>query len=293
MDIPFKISVVIPTHNRTILLTKLLTSLKSAIIPKGIDTIYIVENGSKVSEVIVQDFKKELSVLKYLHFAEGNKSLALNETLKEIPGDHFIVFFDDDVEVVPDIFLLYVKAIKKMGKGHYYGGPIKANYEIEPDLELIKYMPASSTQFEKPYQDVSISDNYHFLGANWGAFKASLIKVNGFNNDFGPGAKSGARGQETDAQLRLFQSGLKPIYVPNALVYHWVPKHHLTKEWVMDRVQKSAMIRGVREGSIFKNMYWKMNYFWYGVLYFFFGELEHEYLSRNYLGYLEGTKKNE
>lgn len=285
-----KISVIIPTHNRLKLLEKLLESIKLAILPKNIDKIYIVENGSKVSEELVSLYERNLPV-KYLHFEQGNKSMALNKTLEHIPNNHFVLFFDDDIEVTPNIFELYEEAINQMGEGHYYGGPTGVKYETPPNKELINYMPASNRGTSQDLRNVSISKQKLFLGFNWGIFKRDLQKINGFDKSYGPGSKSGARGQETDAQLRLYDIGLKPVYVPNALVYHWVPKHHLTKEWVMDRVEKSSMAGGKKGGNILKVVYWRMMTLRYSIFYRITGNVKFEYLQRRYKGFANGHKQ--
>ncbi|MGB1216711.1 MAG: glycosyltransferase, partial [Saprospiraceae bacterium] len=289
MNPEIEISVVIPTHNRVTLLKKLLHSIEKSNIPVSIKKIIIIENGSHVSEELVNSFQESLPI-DYQYFERGNKSLALNYTLEGIPENHFVLFFDDDIEVSPNVFTLYESAVRRIGKGHYFGGPTGVNYEEAPLSELIKYMPDSNRGISQELKEAGTSTDETFLGFNWGAFREDLMKISGFSELYGPGASSGARGQETDAQLRLLDIGVKPIYVPDALVHHWVPKHHLTKEWVMDRLYKSAMRRGKIEGTFIKKIYWVMMLFKYKLLGVFSDKLELDYLNNVYSGYLEGSK---
>ena len=81
------------------------------------------------------------------------------------------------------------------------------------------------------------------MGFNWCAFKRSILRVGGFNPERGPGTAS--RGQETDMQVRLLAAGVPGFYVPNAHVWHYVPKNRCSAEWALGRVRQTAVYSGV------------------------------------------------
>ena len=88
--------VVIPTHERTELLQRTLTSLSQCDLPGSYQGTLVVENGSKVgAESVVQEFERTISA-HYLFVKRGNKSYALNHALNQVE-EGLVVFFDDDV----------------------------------------------------------------------------------------------------------------------------------------------------------------------------------------------------
>ena len=55
-----------------------------------------------------------------------------------------------------------------------------------------------------------------------------------------PGAGANPTGQERELQLRLLQSGRKPVFVPDARVWHWVPAERCSPEWALERAARRA-----------------------------------------------------
>ena len=71
-------------------------------------------------------------------------------------------------------------------------------------------------------------DRPDFLGFNWAASASDLIRMGGFNEERGPGTVS--RGQETDMQERMLKDGMRGRYLPDALVWHYVPRARCSPE---------------------------------------------------------------
>lgn len=243
--------ILIPTHNRTKLIADCLESMqKQAAAYASVTAIWVIENGSAVAKDIVAEYKKELP-LKYLHFAEGNKSKALNRALEEIPAEALLIFFDDDVLVDRYCVESFQTAAEVKGDGHYFGGVVRPNYEQPPEPSLVNYLPSSGRLF-----DLSAGEQYRvftgfqlFLGANWACYASDIRKIGGFSAAYGPGAKFGVRGQEGNAQFRLTEVGVKPVFVKSAIVDHFVSKHMVSKEWVIDRIFKSVIQKGQESPS--------------------------------------------
>mgnify|MGYP005990944039 CR=1 FL=1 len=236
--------ILIPTHQRPQLMKRLLTSLQDCKSELSEVTIHIIENGSFVSKDICADFS-ELP-LSYHHYEEGNKSKALNAVIDKLPVDSFLVFFDDDIKVQSGVVSDFIEAGKKNGKQCFYGGPLRADYVQDPDRGFIPYLPFSAKDF-----DLSTGDKYRkfdqfqdFLGANWACFLQDLTNVGGFSGKFGPGSPTGARGQETDAMLRMYQNGCTPVFITGAWVDHHVPEFMVQREWIVDRIFHASMHRG-------------------------------------------------
>ena len=87
------------------------------------------------------------------------------------------------------------------------------------------------------------------MGFNWGAFSNDLVAVGGFDTDLGPGSSIKSTGQERDMHIRLYNKGVKPINVPNAMVWHYVSKDQCSVPWVINRAYRGGVEEGLRQLS--------------------------------------------
>lgn len=280
-----RFQLVIPTHKRTDHLALLLDSVVALAQPELLDAVWVVENGSAVARALTESYADRLPI-RYHHFSEGNKSKALNEVLPKLDPACPTVNLDDDVLLPPNLLRGYAEAIRQFGPGHYYGGPTTVRYEVDPDPQLVPWMPVSNRGFRLPHDRPTAVGRKTFLGCNWVSFPADVRAVGGYSTAYGPGAKSGARGQETDMQYRLAEAGVTAVYVPGEPVSHWVPAKCVTEKWVLDRVEKTAMQRGKREGTLSKRVYWTVMMYYYR-----YKGAEGKYLESTYLGLVRGSKE--
>lgn len=240
----FSIHVIIPTHNRGVLLRRTLESLADCNFPSNLGKVYVVENGSTIAQDIVAPFLDKMPI-QLVQTPTPNKSQALNDVLQLIPEEDFLLFLDDDVRVIPTLIELYNAVAHEWGSNYYYGGPTGVDYEVEPDRLIKKYLPVSAVGFSKPYIEPQIMDSVTLLGFNWGCFKSSISTIGGFDPDKGPGATTGSRGQESDAQRRLFAMGIQPVYIPQAMVYHYIPEYFFYKKWILKRAYQYGVYHGL------------------------------------------------
>ncbi len=99
------VSVIIPTHNRPLLLEEAIKSLIEQSYPNW--EAIIVDNGSKNTvEYVVDNFSD--SRLRYYYRFEGNRSKARNFGVSKAKGE-YIAFLDDDDRFMPDKLLEQVK----------------------------------------------------------------------------------------------------------------------------------------------------------------------------------------
>jgi glycosyltransferase involved in cell wall biosynthesis len=175
-----------------------------------------------------------------MHRSRGNKSYALNEALSTI-SEGLVVFFDDDVRVHPNALSAYAAAVRQHGAGHFFGGAVEIDYEEQPPKRFIPLLPFSATGYDLKTSDMG--DVY--LGFNWAAFADDLRRVGGFDPRFGPGSPAGATGQEVNMQQQLLDRGLVGKDVPGAVVWHWMPAHHLTLGYVVNRHYRMGIQMGI------------------------------------------------
>ena len=165
-----------------------------------------------------------------------------------------------------DVITRYRAATERFGRGHCFGGPVTVRYEVAPDEELIPFMPVSNRGFNLPHAEPTPVPGQPFLGTNWVCYPADVLQVGGYRDNLGPGAAGGARGQETDMQFRLYDSGITPVYVPGTEVSHWVPARFVSKAWVLDRLKKSKIYHGSVTGTPLKFAVWGAKALFYGAL---------------------------
>jgi glycosyltransferase involved in cell wall biosynthesis len=235
---PYRI--VIPTFKRCNLLERTIVSLSRSILPSGLEAVIVAENGQQLGAKAVVTKHAQKLPLQYRFTAKPNKSHALNSILGSLKNE-FVIFFDDDIRVHPHTLISYVEALKKYGKGNFFAGRCLVDYEEEPPEWLKSYLPPSAKGWDLGDVKLRLSAP-DALGANWGAFATDLKAAGGFDEHRGPG--TAARGQETFMQGKLMANGLAVYYLPDALVWHFVPKDRCSPEWCLERGHQI----GVRDG---------------------------------------------
>lgn len=241
---PFSLIVAIPTSGRLDLLRRTLDSLSRCRIPAGYRKTIVIENGPKSGvEEVVKSFQP-LLMTQYFYEPIGNKSLALNRVLEREQGG-LIFFTDDDARFHGEILCAYADAARGIGRGQFYGGPMGVDYEQEPPSWYNTYLPPSAIGLEfGSHRKFLTQDLRPFLGINWAAFAKDLILLGGFNPDLGPGSAIKSTGQEADMHRRLFDSGVQQVDVPEAMVWHYVPKARCSPRWIIKRAYRQGVLRG-------------------------------------------------
>ena len=237
-----KVSVVLATRDREDLLARTLASLAQCRIPETFGGTFVVENGQLgATERVVREAPAALDA-RYLFEPVGNKSRALNAAVAQI-DDGLVVFLDDDVRVVPELLEAYVAAARRVGPGHFFGGPVAPDYEEPPPAWLIEFLPVSARGW-RPDDPSRANARPFFLGFNWAVFADDLRRVGGFSEHFGPGSDSGM-GDESDLQRRLMTAGVMAVCVAEALVYHWVPRNRCSPAWALERAYRGGIRTGL------------------------------------------------
>lgn len=244
------IAVLIPTHNRNDLLARTLQSVLACEPPGNRSVrVIVIENGGEYgAKTICEEAHGKIGRPEYRFVELGNKSAALNAILSELP-DHLVVFLDDDVRADPRILIEYAAAASDHREGRFYGGGVLIDYEDPPPDWLLHYLPKSATGWHPKPEDYAPMGKMHFFGANWAAFSRDLLLVGGFDVQFGPGSRLGATGQETQMQSQLVQAGVRPVYIPGAIVWHYVPKSRCSPEWAVERARRMAVRSGYLSAS--------------------------------------------
>ena len=256
-----RFNAVIATHGRSSLLERTLASVAQAARPGGFERVIVIENGSAAgAEKVCRQAEGKLPV-EYRHTGQPGKSRALQQVLEAL-GDGFVLFLDDDVRVCPQLFELYAQAASEHGADCFFGGPFQVDYQGDPPPAwLVDYLPWSAKGWQPDDPTESLKWN-RFIGFNYGAFVRRVLEVGGFNPDIGPGAmRAGTAGnpvgQETEMQNRLLADGCRPIYLPGAMVWHYVPGNRCTPRWTLHRWYRMAVTEGMSETKDLEGPRWR------------------------------------
>lgn len=259
MAAPF--TIVIISHGRPDLLKRTLESLEKCVFPPTFSGTLVIENGKRCGNEAVVLASSPTVRATYQFVESPAKSASLNHAARQCPGQ-WLVFFDDDVRLSPEVLTIYTAAFDRHPSESYFGGWTGVDSEQSIPRWLDPYLPASAKGFspvkvphpsatttvDAPPEDPALSIPYqHFLGFNWSAKADDLLACGGFDERLGPGTPF-LVGDEGLMQLRLHLHGLQGYYLPNAKVWHYVPASRLTPEFAIRRAFPGGFMRAIRTG---------------------------------------------
>lgn len=242
-----KLWVLLATAGRPALLARTLKFLAEAEKPPEYAGTLVVENGPPCGAAeIVRSFARQHRFA-YLYVPEPNKSHALNCGLAQLE-DGLVFLTDDDVRVDPHVLAAYVEAARDAPHGAFFGGAVHvdAPHGLPPQW-MRRYYPHTIAQaWHLPHRTPTVVAGQTFMGTNWAALARDLWTAGGFDTRLGPGSAIGAIGDETEVQWRLLARGLWAVYVPGAVVWHYLHPHFLDPQWVLARTYRHGLTWGIR-----------------------------------------------
>ena len=253
-------SVIIPSFGgrSSGLLRRTLGSLAAATIPAGLMEVIVVENGPRGDAVIVcADFPLQLPMF-FMYSPVASLSGARNTGAQRATGE-VLIFFDDDIRLSRETLAAYSSAFDQYGTGYFFGGPTDIDYESPPDSDLLPFLPFSARGFQLSEQSLGLMDRAHrFLGANHAVPKHAFLDTMGNDSLAAVGHNAGGVGEETRLQDRLLAMGIDAIYVPDAMIWHYVPSASCNLAWLKTRYFRYGYTDAVLEaqrGPISRGIY--------------------------------------
>ncbi|MBK1726998.1 glycosyltransferase family 2 protein [Halorhodospira neutriphila] len=218
--------------------------------PRALAGIWLVENGTERSAFTPPPAAQEALPLRHLVLSQSGQARA-RQALVERLGEGLVVFLDDDLLVPPHLLERYAEQGRIHGRGHFFGGPIRAEYQQSPPEWLVPYLPRSVRGWEPSSEAFHRARNPWFVGSNFAAFAEDILEAGGFGLHVGPGAlypgtARNPTGHELFLQDRLRAHGCSPVYLPEAYVTHFVPAEHATPGWALHRTYRNGLSEGVR-----------------------------------------------
>lgn len=228
-----KFSIVIPTHRRPDLLHRTLSSIERAERPTSLVEVVVVENGGRAgAEQVCRHFDPHLPIT-YLYAEQPGVGAARNVGASHCVGD-MLLFFDDDIRLCDGTLIAYDAAFRQHGESAFYGGPLTPDYETPPEDWLIDFLPPSARGFSLGPEQVTIEEPC-LLGGNF-ALPRSVFEHSEEFDAVGPtGSEKGGTGNEKRLQMRLMEQGWPGLFIPEALVGHFVPPERCSARFVRRR----------------------------------------------------------
>jgi glycosyltransferase involved in cell wall biosynthesis len=244
------LDVIIPTYNRSELLKRTLDSLLKARVPEGLSVrITVVDNNSKDdTRQVVEDYVKRFGDrLNYVFEGKQGRSCALNAGIAATDGD-LIGMIDDDEEIDET---WYARVHSAFGEDEvdFIGGPYKPRWGGAQPVWLPKDYPAVIGWIEGGDEIRVYGENYDgvLMGGNAVVTRSMLEKVGPYSTSLGRKGKRLLSVEDEDMTERLLAAGAHGVYLPDLVIYHYIPPERLTKSYHRRWCFWRAVSLGVRD----------------------------------------------
>ena len=262
-----RISLIIPTHNRS---ERLIAALESVIrqdLPAADWECVVVSNNSTDDTVArFGDFAARYPGLNLRLVTEDGPgvSYARNRGIAETSAP-LLVFIDDDERINPGFLRAYADFFDAHPDAVVAGGRIIAEYVTGRPAWLSKYteMPiANPMDFGdavRPFPAGRVPG-----GGNMAFRRSAALRYGGFDPSLGRVGRMLIGGEENDFFERLMRGGETCWYVPGAVMWHIIPPEKLTESYfrrlcynvgVSQRL-RAGMYRRYPKTLLFESLKW-------------------------------------
>jgi len=225
-----KLTVAIPTHNRSQMLTLTLNSLGKLRLDREIelDCLVVDNNSSDATAAVVEAFARTapFTVRRVLEPRQGS-SFARNRAVHEAQGE-MVFFIDDDVIVEPDWAAQLLAEIRRR-ELDVACGLVLAQWQAPrpPWLDVEVYgklaiHPEQSTPSERLSQ---------YFSANVGFTRECFLRFGLFREDLGVVGDNPMSGEDTELFARIINGGGKIGIAPRAVVHHMIGAERMTRPY--------------------------------------------------------------
>lgn len=231
---PPRLDLIVPTHNRSALLLRLLESVELARPPAALSVaVTVVDNNSTdATAATVRAFAERAQVpIRYLFESRPGKSSAQNRGLAETDGE--LVGFVDDDEELDESWLLVVERELADAELDFIGGPYRPRWVIPAPPWLppgyggiigVNDPGGEPRPFDAAFPGL-------LLGGNAVLRRTVLERVGPFNPALGRGSTAMGSCEDSEMYQRLLAAGARGRYVPDLLIRHFIAPERLTKRY--------------------------------------------------------------
>jgi len=211
-----RLTVIVPTYNRSDLLARSLRGLLKQTLPAGEYEIVVVDDGSTDdTPAVVAAVGGTEERLRY--FRQDNKGPAAARNLGVLSARGPIVLFTGD-DCLPDARLL-----EEHLKAHDEAGDVGVVGLVtwHPDIGVTPFMRYLETGPQFGFSKITDPDDvaiWHFYTSNCSVQRHWIEQAGGFDEDF-----KHAAFEDMELAYRMKHRGLRIIYRPLARTYHFHP----------------------------------------------------------------------
>ena len=251
MDI--SISVIICTYNRGSLLNRTFEALIRQTLPVNeFEVLLINNNSTDQTAAICLRFQQAHPEFPFHYFEEKQQGLsyARNRGIEEARGN-LLVFLDDDAFAEPD----YLRNIQQFFKTHpdaaAAGGRIYPEFENQRPSWMSHYMLSLASTLNLGNRVLLFRKKYP-IGANMILRRSTVEKYGEFDVALGRRGNKLEGAEEKDLFYRIRRNGEKIYYLPDAVVYHFVPDKRLEFDYFKRQsigIGYSEKVRAKRHSS--------------------------------------------
>jgi cellulose synthase/poly-beta-1,6-N-acetylglucosamine synthase-like glycosyltransferase len=195
--------------------------------------VFVVDNNStdNTKEVARRHESGASIPIKYVFERVQGKSPALNAGIQAGLGE-LVAMIDDDEQVAVD----WLECISKLFENHgldFAGGPYRPEWGAEkPDWitkecgGIVGWVDGGEVE-----QSYGTSYNGTLNGGNAVIRRSVLEQIGPFNTSLGRTPKGLLTGEDAEMLGRLLASGFIGKYVPDLVIYHYVPPQRMTRRY--------------------------------------------------------------
>ena len=246
-----EVSVVVCTYNRSALVTRALESLLAQEADASTYEVIVVDNNSTddTRAVVKSMMARSRCELRYIFEGKQGLSYARNAGIAQARAP-IITFTDDDVNATP----FWVSQIKRAFDQHpevdYIGGKVLPLWnKVKPPAWLTRHhwAPLALTDYGDQEVYVDRHNAICLIGANLSVRRSVFERVGLFASEFQRVKHSIGSIEDHEFQIRVWQAGLRGLYVPEVVVETEVQADRLTKayhrRWHRGNGEYYAMMR--------------------------------------------------
>ncbi|HET6862196.1 MAG TPA: glycosyltransferase family 2 protein [Pyrinomonadaceae bacterium] len=211
------------------------------------EVVVVDNNSTDETRSVVESFiAAGHKNVRYFFEKKQGKANALNTGLRELKGWAYVIA-DDDFVLPEDWVKNLYRGFRDNPEVSFVSGKVLPLFQGEPPSWLTaKHWSAIAMADYGDEQFVTDKENQICLLAC--AFRlADVESVGGYDKQLGPSKTHSGGTEDLDLLKRLWKSGRKGLYLPNAAFYHKATKDRLTKDyhrrWHADHGRSYAIMR--------------------------------------------------
>ncbi len=230
-----KLSILIPTHNRSVILARTLESLTGLILPPdgAVELIVVASACTDDTREVVGKWRTQLPFpSRCVIENQVGANVARNTAVQAAQGD-VVLYLDDDVCVDPSWLVSMVDAFDRHPDAGMIGGRVRLWWEaVAEPPSLTPTIRGLLSEKDHGDQEKQLLGAGDAISANLAIRRELFATVGPFNPNLGRCGQKLMGSDETEWLDRALGRGIKMYYAPRAEVKTWVAPHRMTLRYL-------------------------------------------------------------